>query len=198
MQYRLQCCAIYYYKSLSPARVATYSVKRTCVSGWFVLPVGLYKWRITTAHPILTIRRVATCKSGKPGLDSFSETLALFSSNVLHFEIFKYRTDKMVPRNHSAGLVFFMPRIQFCSYRGGGAVQKVGGGGGGRRLGVGMNGGVGVFDKEYQSAPVNCKADRLSAKSRQNICHSHKTRQNNVACHERRQWAFSDFTSDHI
>ena len=23
-------------------------------------------------------------------------------------------------------------------------------------------GGVGVFDKEYQSAPVNCKADRLS------------------------------------
>ena len=30
-----------------------------------------------------------------------------------------------------------------------------GGGGGGRRLGVGMNGGVGVFDKEYQSAPVN-------------------------------------------
>ena len=24
-------------------------------------------------------------------------------------------------------------------------------------------GGIGVFDKEYQSAPVNCKADRLSA-----------------------------------
>ena len=24
-------------------------------------------------------------------------------------------------------------------------------------------GGVGLFDKEYQSAPVNCKADRLSA-----------------------------------
>ena len=47
--------------------------------------------------------------------------------------------------------------------RGGGAVQKVGGGGGGR-LGVGMNGGgLGVFDKGYQSAPVNCKADRLSA-----------------------------------
>ena len=45
-----------------------------------------------------------------------------------------------------------------------------GGGGGGRRLGVGMNaaGGVGVFDKEYQSAPVNCKADRLSA-----FCASH-------------------------
>ena len=35
--------------------------------------------------------------------------------------------------------------------------------GGWRRLGVGMNRGVGVFDKEYQSAPVNCKADRLSA-----------------------------------
>ena len=30
--------------------------------------------------------------------------------------------------------------------------------------GVGMNGGrVGGFDKKYQSAPVNCKADRLSA-----------------------------------
>ena len=27
----------------------------------------------------------------------------------------------------------------------------------------GGGGGVGVFDKEYQSAPVNCKADRLSA-----------------------------------
>ena len=26
-----------------------------------------------------------------------------------------------------------------------------------------MGGRVGVFDKEYQSAPVNCKADRLSA-----------------------------------
>ena len=25
-----------------------------------------------------------------------------------------------------------------------------------------MGGGLGVFDKEYQSAPVNCKADRLS------------------------------------
>ena len=24
-------------------------------------------------------------------------------------------------------------------------------------------GGIGVFDKEYQSAPVNCKSDRLSA-----------------------------------
>ena len=37
--------------------------------------------------------------------------------------------------------------------------------GGGRMLGVGMNGGggLGVFDKEYQSVPVNCTADRLSA-----------------------------------
>ena len=26
-----------------------------------------------------------------------------------------------------------------------------------------MNRGVDVFDKEYQSAPINCKADRLSA-----------------------------------
>ena len=34
---------------------------------------------------------------------------------------------------------------------------------GGGRLGVGMNGGVGVFDKEYQSVPINCKASRLSA-----------------------------------
>ena len=39
-----------------------------------------------------------------------------------------------------------------------------GGGGGGAEAG-GRNewGGLGVFDKEYQSAPVNCKADRLSA-----------------------------------
>ena len=54
-------------------------------------------------------------------------------------------------------LDFCLPRIS----RGGGAVQKVGG----RRPGVWMNrggGGVGVFDKEYQSAPVNCKAERLS------------------------------------
>ena len=41
--------------------------------------------------------------------------------------------------------------------------------------------GVGVFDKEYQSAPVNCKADRLS-----------------VVCASRAKWAFSDFMSDHI
>ena len=64
--------------------------------------------------------------------------------------------------------------------RGSGAVQKVGGGGeaGGRDE---WGGGVGVFDKEYQSAPVNCKADRLS-----------------VVCASRTKWAFSDFTSDHI
>ena len=36
--------------------------------------------------------------------------------------------------------------------------------GGGAEAGVrDESGGVGVFDKEYQSAPVNCKADRLSA-----------------------------------
>ena len=32
---------------------------------------------------------------------------------------------------------------------------------------------------------------RLLCKLRPNVCHSHKTRQNNVTCHERRQWAFS-------
>ena len=47
--------------------------------------------------------------------------------------------------------------------RGGGAVQKVWGGGGGKAGGRDECWGVGVFDKEYQSAPVNCKADRLSA-----------------------------------
>ena len=41
--------------------------------------------------------------------------------------------------------------LRTIATRGGGAVQKVGGGGGGGRLGVGMNGGVGVFDKEYPS-----------------------------------------------
>ena len=39
--------------------------------------------------------------------------------------------------------------------------------GGGAEAGVGMNAvggvGVGVFDKEYQNSPVNCKADRLCA-----------------------------------
>ena len=48
-------------------------------------------------------------------------------------------------------------------YRGGGAVQKVGRGGaeaGGRDEWGGIRC---VFDKEYQSAPVNCKADWLSA-----------------------------------
>ena len=54
--------------------------------------------------------------------------------------------------------------------------------------------GVGVFDKEYQSAPVNCKADRLSAfcANRAKMC-TIPTR-----CDKRRQWAFSAFTSDHI
>ena len=39
------------------------------------------------------------------------------------------------------------------------------GGGGGAEAGGRdeLGGGVGLFDKEYQSAPVNCKADRLSA-----------------------------------
>ena len=35
--------------------------------------------------------------------------------------------------------------------------------GGGAEAGGRDEWGVGVFDKEYQSAPVNCKADRLSA-----------------------------------
>ena len=54
-----------------------------------------------------------------------------------------------------------------CVYVGGGG----GGGGseaGGRDECGRWGGGVGVFDKEYQSAPVNCKADRLSA-----FCASH-------------------------
>ena len=67
--------------------------------------------------------------------------------------------------------------------RGSRAVQKVGGGQGGVEAGGRdeWGEGVGVFDKEYQSAPVNCKADRLS-----------------VVCASRAKWAFSDFTSDHI
>ena len=35
--------------------VAADSVKRICTSGWFVLPVGLYELKITTAHPVLKI-----------------------------------------------------------------------------------------------------------------------------------------------
>ena len=47
-----------------------------------------------------------------------------------------------------------------CPKSGGG-----GGGGGGAEAGGRdeWGGGVGVFDKEYQSAPVNCKTDRLAA-----------------------------------
>ena len=41
-------------------------------------------------------------------------------------------------------------RSSISLFRGGGAVQKVGGGGG-RRLGVGMKGAAGVFNKEYPS-----------------------------------------------
>ena len=37
----------------------------------------------------ITIRRVATCKPGKPGLTSFSETLALFFIQILSFRKMK-------------------------------------------------------------------------------------------------------------
>ena len=35
----------YYCISFLPARVAANSIKRICASGWFALPVGLYKWK---------------------------------------------------------------------------------------------------------------------------------------------------------
>ena len=35
------------------------------------------------------VRRVATCKTGKPGLTSFSETLALFFNQFLSFRKMK-------------------------------------------------------------------------------------------------------------
>ena len=38
---------------------------------------------------LLEIRRVATCKPGKPGLTSFSETLALFFIQLLSFRKMK-------------------------------------------------------------------------------------------------------------
>ena len=53
--------------SFLPAKVAVNSIERiivlpvglyfrlVCTSGWFVLPVGLCEWKITTARPILTI-----------------------------------------------------------------------------------------------------------------------------------------------
>ena len=54
----------------------------------------------------------------------------------------------------------------YTQCRGGRAVQKVGGGA--EAGGMDEWGAVGVFIKEFQSAPVNCKADRLSA-----FCTSH-------------------------
>ena len=41
--------------------------------------------KIIIAKLTVVVRRVATCKPGKPGLTSFSETLALSSSNFFHF-----------------------------------------------------------------------------------------------------------------
>ena len=71
-------------------------------------------------------------------------------------------------------------------------------GGGGRRLGEGMTGGRGVcvFDKEFQSAPVNCKADRLSAfctsRAKTSAIRTRHDKTTLLVVNERRQWAFSD------
>ena len=43
-----------------------------------------------------------------PGLPVFLKPKHFFSSNFFHFGKWRYRTDKMVPRNHSAGLAFFI------------------------------------------------------------------------------------------
>ena len=48
--------AFYYCISFLPAGVAANSINRICASGWFVLPVGLHKWKITTTRSILTIK----------------------------------------------------------------------------------------------------------------------------------------------
>ena len=49
---------IFCYISFLQARVAVNSIKRICASSWFVLPVGLCKWKITPAHPMLTCNYV--------------------------------------------------------------------------------------------------------------------------------------------
>ena len=44
-------------------------IKRICASGWFVLPVGLYEWKVTTAQPVLSIMLknvLRTCEAEIP------------------------------------------------------------------------------------------------------------------------------------
>ena len=66
-----------------------------------ILPSGLAIWTYNIGGKACqSLRRVATCKPGKPGLTSFSETLTLFFIQFLLFRKMKvlYRTGKMVSR----------------------------------------------------------------------------------------------------
>ena len=46
---------------------------------------------------VVVVRRVATCKPGKPGLNCFSETLALFFSQFLSFRKMKVQDKQNGP-----------------------------------------------------------------------------------------------------
>ena len=62
------------------------------------------------------IRRVATCKPGKPGLTSFSETLALFFIQFLSFRKMKVQNTQNGPsksfRAYQKKLVGYAPADQ--------------------------------------------------------------------------------------
>ena len=59
----------------------------------FIFPAFLGRARIRVSFQNkyfdISVRRVATCKPGKPGLTSFSETLALFFIQFLSFRKMK-------------------------------------------------------------------------------------------------------------
>ena len=52
---------------------------------------------VITLIIVVVVRRVATCKPGKPGLTSFSETLALFFSQFLSFRKMKVQDKQNGP-----------------------------------------------------------------------------------------------------
>ena len=77
-----------------------------------------------------------------------------------------FQASRSIECHFSLPTFIFFPSSFYLSLQGRRSGPKSGGGGGAEAEGrdeCGGEGVGGVFDKEYQSAPVNCKADRLSA-----------------------------------
>ena len=68
-------------------------------------------------------RRVATCKPGKPGLTSFSETLALFSIQFLLFRKMKVQdrqngSSGLTEKNgYAPEIIIFPVLVGFCEWK---------------------------------------------------------------------------------